>query len=89
MLLETSQDPSATGGSDLDFVDADHGWFFNAQNLALGTPIFIFKTDDGGMHWSKVETTLRDRDGAKWRAAGRMRTVRDDVPERHQRMGVR
>lgn len=55
VLLETAQDPSVT--SDLDFVDANHGWFFDAQELSVGAPIFILKTVDGGMHWSQVETT--------------------------------
>lgn len=55
VLLETAQDPTTT--SDLDFVDADHGWFFNAQNSAVGSPIFIFRTVDGGLHWNQVAMT--------------------------------
>ena len=55
VLLEAGQDP--TTSSDLDFVDPLHGWFFDAQNLSVGAPMFIYRTVDGGMHWSLVETT--------------------------------
>ncbi len=55
VLLETGQDPNTT--SDLDFVDPLHGWFFNAQNGAIGAPMFILRTLDGGLHWSQVEMT--------------------------------
>ena len=55
VLLETDQDP--TTSSDLDFVDPVHGWFFDTQNLAVGAPMFILRTVDGGLHWSQVEMT--------------------------------
>ncbi|HEY6468957.1 MAG TPA: hypothetical protein VI434_04250 [Candidatus Dormibacteraeota bacterium] len=57
-LLETGVD--ATDGSlygNLDFVDPLHGWFFNSQGPAIGAPIFIDRTVDGGLHWSQVEMT--------------------------------
>ena len=58
VLLEASADP-ANGPiyADLDFVDPLHGWFFNSQGPALGAPIFIDRTVDGGLHWSQVEMT--------------------------------
>lgn len=55
VLLETAQDPMTA--ADLDFVDADHGWFLDAQFGAVGAPMFIFRTTDAGMHWSQVEMT--------------------------------
>ena len=58
VLLETGADP--TNGpvyADLDFVDPLHGWFFNSQGPAVGAPIFIDRTVDGGLHWSQVEMT--------------------------------
>ena len=57
-LLETGADP--TNGpvyADLDFVDPLHGWFFNSQGPAVGAPIFIYRTVDGGLDWSQVEMT--------------------------------
>lgn len=58
-LLETAENPSgsSTGATDLDFVDPMHGWFFDTQDGTVGGPILIFRTVDGGMHWSKVEMT--------------------------------
>ncbi len=58
VLLEAGADP--TNGSvyaDLDFADPLHGWFFNSQGPAVGAPIFIDRTVDGGLHWSQVEMT--------------------------------
>jgi len=54
-LDETSQ--GIYGATDLDFIDRTHGWFFDTQDGAVGAPIFIFRTVDGGMHWSRVEMT--------------------------------
>jgi photosystem II stability/assembly factor-like uncharacterized protein len=54
-LDETAQ--SIYSATDLDFVDRTHGWFFDTQDGTEGSPIFIFRTVDGGMHWSQVETT--------------------------------
>ncbi|MGA7988888.1 MAG: YCF48-related protein [Candidatus Dormiibacterota bacterium] len=54
-LDETAQD--IYSASDVDFVDKTHGWFFDTQTGAEGSPIFIFRTVDGGLHWSQVETT--------------------------------
>ena len=57
VLLESSADPRMQPVSnDLDFVDPVHGWFDDAQNGA-GAPMFIYRTVDGGMHWSQVEMT--------------------------------
>lgn len=55
VLLETSADPMTQ--SNLDFVDPLHGWFFDAQDGAVGAPMLIFRTVDGGTHWSQVEMT--------------------------------
>jgi photosystem II stability/assembly factor-like uncharacterized protein len=55
LLLETGQDPMTQ--SNLDFVDPLHGWFFDAQDGAIGAPTLIFRTVDGGIHWSQVEMT--------------------------------
>ena len=58
VLLETGAEP--TNGpvyADLDFVDPLHGWFFNSQGPAVGAPIFMYRTVDGGLHWSQVEMT--------------------------------
>jgi photosystem II stability/assembly factor-like uncharacterized protein len=55
VLLETGQDSTTT--SDVDFVDPLHGWFFDSQKGAIGAPMFIFRTLDGGLHWSQVEMT--------------------------------
>jgi hypothetical protein len=54
-LDETIQ--SIYSATDLDFVDGMHGWFFDTQDGTEGSPIFIFRTVDGGMHWAQVETT--------------------------------
>jgi photosystem II stability/assembly factor-like uncharacterized protein len=54
-LVETAQ--GIYSASDLSFVDPMHGWFFDTQDGAEGSPIFIFRTVDGGMHWSEVEMT--------------------------------
>jgi photosystem II stability/assembly factor-like uncharacterized protein len=58
VLLEAGADP--TNGSayaDLDFVDPMHGWFFDNQATTIGGPTFIYRTVDGGQHWSQVEMT--------------------------------
>jgi photosystem II stability/assembly factor-like uncharacterized protein len=58
VLLETGE--TASNGAtyaDLDFVDPLHGWFFDAQMPAVGAPMFIYRTVDGGVHWSQVEMT--------------------------------
>ena len=58
VLLETGEIPSnASTYADLDFVDPLHGWFFDAQMPAVGAPMFIYRTVDGGVHWSQVEMT--------------------------------
>ena len=58
VLLETGAIPgNASVYADLDFVDPLHGWFFDAQMPAVGAPIFIYRTVDGGVHWSQVEMT--------------------------------
>src|ERR1022692_1757413 len=54
-LDETAQ--SIYSATDLDFVDRTHGWFFDTQDGTEGSPILIFRTIDGGIHWSQVETT--------------------------------
>lgn len=54
-LDETVQ--SLYSATDLDFVARTHGWFFDTQDGTVGSPIFIFRTVDDGMHWSQVEMT--------------------------------
>lgn len=54
-LDETAMDVYSV--TDLDFADKTHGWFFDTQDGTVGSPIFIFRTVDGGMHWSQVEAT--------------------------------
>lgn len=54
-LDETAMDINSV--TDLNFVDKTHGWFFDTQDGTVGSPIFIFRTVDGGMHWSQIETT--------------------------------
>jgi photosystem II stability/assembly factor-like uncharacterized protein len=57
VLLEAGADPTADPEyPDLEFVDPLHGWFNDAQNGA-GAPKFIYRTVDGGIHWSEVEMT--------------------------------
>jgi photosystem II stability/assembly factor-like uncharacterized protein len=55
LLLETGQDPMTQ--PNLGFVDPLHGWFLDAQYGAVGAPMLIFRTLDGGVHWSQVEMT--------------------------------
>lgn len=58
VLLEIGQDPvNGQTYADLDFVDPLHGWFFDSQGPAIGAPMFIYRTVDGGLHWSHVEMT--------------------------------
>jgi len=58
VLLETGEDPgNAQVYANLDFVDPLHGWFFDSQGPAVGAPTFIYRTVDGGVHWSQVEMT--------------------------------
>jgi photosystem II stability/assembly factor-like uncharacterized protein len=58
VLLETGEIPSnGSSYADLDFVDPLHGWFFDAQMPAVGAPMFVYRTVDGGVHWSQVEMT--------------------------------
>jgi photosystem II stability/assembly factor-like uncharacterized protein len=58
VLLETGAIPSnGSSYADLDFVDPLHGWFFDAPMPAVGAPMFIYRTVDGGVHWSQVEMT--------------------------------
>ena len=56
VLLETGADPLVPRVyANLDFVDPLHGWFFDSQGLAVGAPTFVYRTVDGGVHWSQVE----------------------------------
>lgn len=64
--LEAGADP--TDGNqypDLDFVDPMHGWFFDDQAATVGGPTFIYRTEDGGQHWSAVEMTPATGGAAK------------------------
>lgn len=42
----------------LDFVDPDHGWYSVTGLAAAGSSaIYVYRTVDGGRHWSEVDTT--------------------------------
>jgi photosystem II stability/assembly factor-like uncharacterized protein len=62
VLLEDAQDP--TTSSNLDFVDPQHGWFFDGQQNE-GAPMFIYRTVDGGLRWSEIEITPAEGDTAR------------------------
>lgn len=56
VLLETGADPGIPRVyANLDFVDPLHGWLFDSQGLSVGAPTFVYRTVDGGVHWSQVE----------------------------------
>ncbi len=45
----------------LDFVDRDHGWFSITGLAAAGSSaIFVYRTVDGGAHWTEVDKTFVD-----------------------------
>ncbi|HEY6470017.1 MAG TPA: hypothetical protein VI434_09630 [Candidatus Dormibacteraeota bacterium] len=42
----------------LDFVDPDHGWYSVTGLAAAGSSaIYVYRTVDGGRHWSEVDNT--------------------------------
>ena len=51
-----------TGG--LDFVDAEHGWYSQIENGPGLTGTALFRTVDGGAHWSQVAAT--GPTGSQW-----------------------
>jgi photosystem II stability/assembly factor-like uncharacterized protein len=52
-------DPSAVGPGEPDFIDAAHGWLFVSYGVAAGSEGgAIYRTIDGGAHWTKVEQTV-------------------------------
>ena len=54
----TVVDPAAAGPGNIDFVDATHGWLFVSYGAAAGSMGgAIFRTVDGGGHWTRIEQT--------------------------------
>jgi photosystem II stability/assembly factor-like uncharacterized protein len=52
-------DPSALGPGEIDFIDATHGWLYLSYGVAAGSEGgAIYRTVDGGAHWTKVEQTV-------------------------------
>jgi len=52
--LALQYEPNGT----LDFVDRDHGWFSVTGLAAAGSSaIYVYRTVDGGKHWSEVDAT--------------------------------
>lgn len=52
-------DPAAVGPGEPDFIDATHGWLFVSYGVAAGSEGgAIYRTVDGGSHWTKVEETV-------------------------------
>ena len=47
---------SSIGGT-LDFLDAEHGWFSQVEAAAGLAGTALFRTLDGGIHWSEVSAT--------------------------------
>src|SRR5579863_2520498 len=67
--LEANADPrppTALGYPDLDFVDPMHGWFFDSPGGLNFLPTFIYRTVDGGAHWSEVHMTPGTGTAATW-----------------------
>ena len=48
---------NASTGGVLDFVDAEHGWFSQVEAAAGLAGTALFRTLDGGAHWSEVSAT--------------------------------
>jgi photosystem II stability/assembly factor-like uncharacterized protein len=52
-------DPAAVGAGQPDFIDAIHGWVFLSYGVAAGSEGgAIYRTVDGGAHWTRVEQTI-------------------------------
>ena len=52
-------DPSGVGPGQVDFVDATHGWLFVSYGAAAGSMGgAVYRTVDGGAHWTRVEQTV-------------------------------
>lgn len=42
----------------VDFVDAAHGWMANNTDNSAGTHSTVYRTSDGGQHWTPYTVTL-------------------------------
>jgi photosystem II stability/assembly factor-like uncharacterized protein len=52
-------DPTGVGPGQVDFVDATRGWLFVSYGAAAGSMGgAIYRTVDGGAHWTQVERTV-------------------------------
>jgi hypothetical protein len=55
---------SAAVGGTLDFIDAEHGWFSQLEAAAGVAGTALYRTVDGGAHWSEVAVTGGGTPGA-------------------------
>jgi photosystem II stability/assembly factor-like uncharacterized protein len=39
---------------DVDFVDGQHGWVVTTQDESTYTPLFLYRTTDGGTTWTQL-----------------------------------
>ncbi len=52
-------DPNSAGPAQLDFVDALHGWLLLGYGAAASNEgVGLYRTSDGGQHWTRIEQTL-------------------------------
>jgi photosystem II stability/assembly factor-like uncharacterized protein len=52
-------DPNSAGPAQLDFVDALHGWLLVGYGAAASNEgVGLYRTSDGGQHWTQIEQTL-------------------------------
>jgi photosystem II stability/assembly factor-like uncharacterized protein len=52
-------DPNSAGPAELDFIDALHGWLLLGYGAAASNEgVGLYRTSDGGQHWTRIEQTL-------------------------------
>jgi photosystem II stability/assembly factor-like uncharacterized protein len=52
-------DPNSAGPAQLDFIDALHGWLLVGYGAAASNEgVGLYRTSDGGQHWTRIEQTL-------------------------------
>ena len=62
VVSASALDANPQGGLTLDFLDSEHGWLFIAAILQPQSPASeshfdaLFRTGDGGLHWTLVST---------------------------------
>ena len=53
-----SFETAGSGTGTLDFVDREHGWYSDLEGVAMGSSAMaLYRTVDGGNHWSEVART--------------------------------